>query len=396
MNLNGNLTGGRTMNSKTILILGAGVGGLVTANVLRNELGTNHRILLIDRDNHHKFTPSYLWLMTGLRKPEKIKRDLFELRKKNIAFVKGEISKIDCKNKTVDVDGKQLEGDYLVISLGANLVPDSIPGLSKVGYNFYTLEGAIRLRNALRNFRSGNLVVLISSIPYKCPAAPYEAAMLLEYDCRKRKIRDDVNISLYAAEPGPMGVAGKELSASVRKMVEEKGIQYYPEHQLVSMDINDKTLQFTNNTSAHFDFLAYVPKHKAPEVIHKAGLKGDTGWVPVNRHTLETKFSNIYAIGDVTGIPLALGKPLPKAGVFAHYQAEIVAHNIAVEINGKGKPKQFTGKGECFIELGDGKAGFARGNFYAEPFPEVMIYKPGRYWHAGKVLFEKDWFRRWF
>jgi len=115
-----------------------------------------------------------------------------------------------------------------------------------------------------------------------------------------------------------------------------------------------------------------------------------------NRQTMETKHEGVFAIGDITGIPLAVGKPLPKAGVFAHFQAEAVANNIAVEINGKGRKKTFTGNGECFIEMGDGKAGFARGNFYHEPLPDVKMFKPGIHWHAGKVLFEKDFLHRWF
>ena len=116
----------------------------------------------------------------------------------------------------------------------------------------------------------------------------------------------------------------------------------------------------------------------------------------MDRYTLETRYPGVYAIGDITGIPLVIGKPLPKAGVFAHGQAEVVAHNIAVAITGKGEARRFEGHGECFVEMGDGKAGFARGNFYAEPAPSVKMYRPGPHWHAAKVLFEKDWLRRWF
>jgi sulfide:quinone oxidoreductase len=104
----------------------------------------------------------------------------------------------------------------------------------------------------------------------------------------------------------------------------------------------------------------------------------------------------VYAIGDVAGIPLKMGKPLPKAGVFAHAQASVVAANLARAITGKGKSASFDGEGECFIEVGDGRAGFGKGNFYAEPTPQVKMHPPGRHWHAAKVLFEKDWLRRWF
>ena len=125
-------------------------------------------------------------------------------------------------------------------------------------------------------------------------------------------------------------------------------------------------------------------------------MTGETGWVPVDRHTMETRFPGVYAIGDVTSIPLTMGLPLPKAGVFAHRQGDAVAQNIAARVKGRVQAAIFNGHGECFIEVGGGKAGFGRGNFYAEPRPTFKLHKPGRHWHAGKVLLEKEWWRRWF
>lgn len=377
---------------KTILILGGGVGGIVTANELRKKLSKEHRVIIFDKEDKHVFAPSLLWLMTGLRKPEKISRELKAIERKGINFVHGEIQQVDPGTKTVWVDGKKYAGDYMVISLGAELSDDY--GLEKKGYNFYTLNGALKLQNGLNDFKGGKVVVMVTSMPFKCPAAPYEAALLLEYHFRKKKIRNLVEIELYSPEPGPMGVAGKELSTAVRQLIESKGIKYFPEHQF--SNITENTLKFTNEVNTDFDFLAFVPKHECPKVIKETDLVGDSGWVKVNRATMETAYQNVFAIGDITGVPLAVGKPLPKAGVFAHYQAEIVSNNIAVFINNKGKTKTFNGNGECFIELGDGKAGFASGNFYTEPLPKVKMFKPGVHWHAGKVLFEKDFLRRWF
>ncbi len=378
---------------KTILILGGGVGGVVTANELRKKIGKEHKIIVIDKDREHVFAPSLLWLMVGLRKPEKIRRELSRLQRKGIEFVNGEIEKINPSEKSVVVNGKTYTGDYMVISLGTELVKP--PELKAAGYNFYCLKGAELFWDALQDFRGGKAVVLVSSMPFKCPAAPYEAALLLAYHFKKKKIRDKVEIELYSPEPGPMGVAGKKLSAAVRQLVESKGIKYFPEHQF--SNLNGNTLGFANGAKADFDLLAYIPKHQCPKVISDTDLVGESGWVKVkDRETMETDFPGVFAIGDVTGIPLASGKPLPKAGVFAHYQAKAVANNIAIEINGKGRKKKFTGNGECFIELGSGKAGFAKGNFYAEPLPKVKMFIPGIHWHAGKVLFEKDFLRRWF
>jgi sulfide:quinone oxidoreductase len=387
---------GTMSESRTIVVLGGGVGGVVTAVELRKKLPKQHRIVVVEREAWHVFDPSLLWLMTGRRSADEIARPLDRLAKRGIEVVRGEIERIDPATREVAVNGSTLAADHLVIALGAELAPETIPGLADAGCNFYELAGAERLRDALRDFRAGRLVVLTAAPAYKCPAAPYEAAMLIEYDCRVRKVRDAVAIDLYAAEPGPMGVAGPAVSAAVRRMVEDKRIGYHPEHQVTAVDPAARRIAFANGAQAEFDLLAYVPPHRAPRVVREAGLVGEGGWVAVDRETLETRFERVYAIGDVVGIPLALGKPLPKAGVFAHGEAEVVAANIARAITGRGKPRRFDGHGACFIETGDGKAGFGRGNFYSEPVPEVKLYKVGRRWHAGKVLFEKDWLRRWF
>lgn len=381
---------------QTVLILGGGVGGLVAATELRKSLPKEHRIVLVEREASFVFAPSLLWLMTGGRTAEKISRPLARLEKKGIELVQGEIQKIDAERREAIVDGRTLAGDFLIIALGAELAPETIPGLAEAGHNFYTLQGAESLRDALAGFSGGKLVVLTAAPAYKCPAAPYEAAMLLEYHCRKRRIRDATPIDLYAAEPGPMGVAGPEVSKAVRQMVEGKGIAYHPEHQVKEIDAASRRIQFTNGAEAAYDLLAYVPPHRVPSVVREAGLAADTGWIATDRHTMLTKHERVFALGDVVSIPLKLGKPLPKAGVFAHAQAEAVAKNIARAITGKGAPVTFDGEGACFVETGDGKAGFGKGNFYAEPVPRVTLHPPGRRWHAAKILFEKDWLRRWF
>lgn len=381
---------------QSVLVLGGGVGGLVSAVELSKKLSKPHSVTLVDRKERYLFEPSLLWLMTGLRKPEKMTRPLDRLKGKGIEVVTGNIDRFAPDELRVQVDGNDLRADYIIVSLGAEYAPDAIPGLVEAGHNFYTLEGAAALRDALSSFTGGRLVVLTAAPAYKCPAAPYEAAMLLEYDCRKRKIRDNVQIDLYAAEPGPMGVAGPEVSKAVRDMVEAKGIDYHPEHQVERVDPEAKQVCFANGATADFDLLAYVPPHRAPHVVRDAGLVDDSGWISVDRGTLRTSAQNVYAIGDVVSIPLRLGKPLPKAGVFAHGEAEVVAANIVHEITGKGSTARFDGHGECFIEAGDGKAGFGKGDFYAEPVPDVKLHNVGRHWHAAKVLFEKDWLRKWF
>jgi sulfide:quinone oxidoreductase len=380
------------LQPQTVVILGGGVGGVIAARELRRRLPRTHRIILIDREHEHLFAPSLLWLMVGLRDAASIRRPLVRLGRTGIEVRIAEVERIDPVSRRVTLGGNEtLDADYLVISLGAELNPAAIPGLPEAGHNFYTLVGAETFKDALRTLRAGRIVVSTAAPAYKCPAAPYEAAMLIEAFCRKRGVRRAVEIDVYAAEQAPMGVAGPEVSAAVKQLLAAKGVFYHPEHQVTAVDASNRRLTFANGATADFDLLAYVPPHRAPRVVRDSGLVADSGWVSVDRHTLETRFPGVYAIGDVVAIPLTLGKPLPKAGVFAHGEAEIVAKNIARAITGRGTLQQFDGYGECFIEIGDGKAGWGGGNFYAEPRPDVTLRMPSRRSHLAKVVFEKSW-----
>lgn len=381
---------------KTVLVLGGGIGGVVAASRLRKLLPREQRVILVEREDAHLFQPSLLWLMLGWRNPDEIRRPIARLARRGIEVVRGNVERIDPARRAVVVNGQELTADYLVIALGAELAPETVPGLVPAGHNLYTLAGATALRDALAGFRAGRIAVLVCAMPFKCPAAPYEAAMLLEYGARRRGVRDSLSIDLFTPEPGPMPVAGPEVSKQVRQMVESKGIGVHTEHAVTSIDPQTRRIEFANGASADFDLLVYVPPHRAPQVVKDAGLTGPSGWVSVDRATLATSSPGVYAIGDVTGIPLAIGKPLPKAGVFAHGQAEIVARNVAAEIKGKTTRARYTGDGECFVETGDGRAGYGSGNFYAEPAPQVGLRPPSWWLHFGKVAYEKFWLFRWF
>jgi sulfide:quinone oxidoreductase len=381
---------------KTALVLGGGVGGLIAANRLRKLLpDRQYRVVLVERQPNHLFQPSLLWLAVGDRQPARIQRPLHRLLRRGIELVTAEVTEIDPVTRTVGAGDRKFSGDAIVVSIGVDLASDAIPGLASAGHNLYTIEGATAFRDALASFRSGRIVVLTATPAYKCPAAPYEAAMLIEAALRHRGIRPQGSLDIFAAEPGPMGVTGPTVSAAVRQLVESKGIGYHPTHQVTAVDPAARRLTFANGTVAEFDLLLYVPVHRAPAVVRASGLVDESGWVPVDRSTFETRFQGVFAIGDVTTVPLSMGKPLPKAGVFAHAEAEVVAANIANAWTGQGPRRAFDGEGQCFLETGDGRAGLGAGNFYGEPAPLVKLYPPSRRWHWGKVLFEKRWLGRW-
>lgn len=383
-------------SGKTVLVLGGGIGGVVAARRLRHWLPRDHRVVLVEREAEFAYQPAFLRLMTGERTRAGILRPMASLARCGIELVRGEVEAIDPIRRSARVSGRELAGDYLVLALGAELAPEAVPGLAEAGLDFYTLSGAARLHESVRGFRGGRIAVLVCATPFKCPAAPYEAAMLLEADFRRRGLRGSVAIDLYTPEPGPMPSAGPAISKQVRQMVEAKGIGYHPEHAVTGVDPDGKRLHFANGASAEFDLLAYVPPHRAPRCVREAGLCGPNGWVEVDRATLATRFPGVYAIGDLTGIPLATGKPLPKAAVFAQAQALTVARNLAAEIRGEAPSLRFDGHGACFLEIGDGRAGFGSGNFYAEPAPAVTMKPPGRLMHWAKAAYERYWLYKWF
>lgn len=380
------------MSEKTIVVLGGGIGGVVAVNELRRRLKDGVNIVLVERDLEQSFPPSYLWVMTGEREPRAIKRDLTRLERGHVEVVAGEVQRIDLAQRTVAAGDREIGYDYLIVALGAELAPDALPGLAET-HTYYDLAGAERLRDALAAFEGGRVALAVAGLPYKCPAAPYEGAMLMEGFFLSHHLRHKVEISLYTPEPAPMPVAGPANSEAVEELLAHKGIAFHARKQLAAVE--DGELRFEDGETAAFDLLATVPPHRAPQVVRDAGLSDDSGWVPVDRHTLATAHEGVYAIGDVTRIVLPDGLPFPKAGVFAHGQAEVVAQNIAAEILGHAKRQQFDGNGYCFLETGGGAAGMAQGDFYADP-RHITLRTPSPVWHWGKVAFERYWLWKWY
>lgn len=377
---------------KTVLILGAGVGGIITAHEIRKQLGDKVRIVMFERQPNHTFAPSLLWLMVGKRNRKQIQRANVKLSKYG-EIVFGEIENINTLTKTVEVGGESFTGDYMIISLGAEL--QSPPELMQIGYNLYSTEGAENFYKALRERSKAKIAFLIVSLPFKCPAAPYEAAMLTDSFIRTTGSRQQVNIALYSPESGPMPVTGRTISNAVRSMLQEKDINYYSGYQYLRAESN--MLHFANSESATFDLLGYIPHHYPPPIIGNAGMQlSEQGWVQVDKHTLMTSVQNVFALGDITSIMLPNGKPLPKAGVFAHEQAITIARTIANDILGKGTMRNFQGHGACFLELGHGQAGYATGNFYALPEPRIAMKNNSVFWHWSKIAFEKYWLLKYF
>ncbi len=387
------MAGGKHGRGETVVVLGGGIGGVAAANRLRRRLDRRHRVILVNRESDFTFAASYLWVMSGNRRASQVTRSLQVLKRRGIEVVTGGVESIDPASRTITVGGKQLTADHLVVSLGADYATDTIPGLQRAGETFATLDGAQRIGPAVKALTRGRVLIVTAAPLYRCPAAPYEAALLIDAILRRNGVRGNVDIALHSAEPAPMGVAGANVSAAVTAILVDRGIDYQPSHQITASEPGHA--DFADGKSETFDMLVYMPPIRPPAVIAASPLAGASGWIDADRQTLVTSFPGVYAIGDNTQIPLGIGKPLPRAGVFAHAQALVVADNIAAAVEGRPTTASFDGHGGCFIETGFGKAGYGSGNFYAEPSPSVNIRPPSRRQHIGKVVFEYNVMRRW-
>ena len=379
------------MAPRTVLVLGGGIGGLVTANELRRRLDPADRVVVIERERRHLFQPSLLWMMVGRRRRDQIDRPLRELLAARVDVVEAEVTSIDPAARRVETTGGVFAGDALVVALGADPDRDAVPGYRESALDFFSPEGAAACARTLDAFEGGRVVVKVAALPYKCPAAPYEAALLLDDELRRRGLRERSEIDVYSPEPAPMPVAGPAMGAAVIGLLEAKGIRFHPGSRVERFEPGSHEAILGDGSRVGYDLLAGVPPHRAPAVVRESALAGDTGWVPVDRGTLETRHERVHAIGDVTTITLANGKPLPRAGVFAHGEGLVVARRIAATLAGHQARDTFDGVGYCWVEAGAGRAAFATGGFFAEPDPTLALRAPGRSWHAGKVLFERSW-----
>jgi len=317
------------------------------------------------------------------------------INKKGIKFITTQVNEINLQNRLVKTDNGEFEYDYLVIALGAELAPETIPGFQSA-FHMYTLDAAKRLSNALQSFSGGSIKIVVSSTPFKCPAAPYEAAMLID-DYLKNKssvLREKSNIQIFTPEPLPMPVAGSEVGEAVVSLLNERNIQFHNNVKISLIDGSSNQIVFENRVTENYDLLIMIPTHTSPKVIRESKLADtSSGWIPVDSVNLQTKYDRVYAIGDVASIKLQSGLMLPKAATFAFGQSEIVAHNIASSILGL-ETRKWDGFGECFIETGNGRAAYGGGNFYSLPKPIINIQQPSDKFLERKEAWGNYWIKR--
>jgi sulfide:quinone oxidoreductase len=371
-----------------ILILGGGVGGTLTANLLvkklRRQLEAGEiTITVIDQTGQHIYQPGFMYIAMGGERAEKLQRPERGLLDSRVALVIGEVEKVDEPTQTVHLkDGERLAYDYLVLATGSRIVPEEIEHFDTEAEHFYSAEAALELRSALDAFTGGKIVIGIAGMPYKCPPAPLEVAFLIESELRERGLRDKSEVHFCS----PIGRAFtiESVSEMATPILAEKGIELHTFFNVEAIDRERKVIQSLEGEELAYDLLILVPPHKGAQFLIDSGLApAPGGWLPTDKHTLEVGGrANVHALGDATDLPLS------KAGSTAHFEAPIVAERVAAAIEGRepsGKDVSYTGKVMCFFEVGDGKGTLLQFDYDHPPKPPT----PNRLWHLGKLAFNK-------
>jgi sulfide:quinone oxidoreductase len=371
-----------------ILVLGAGFGGLELATRLSAELGEDADVVLIDQADGFVFGFSKLDVMFGRTTAGAVMHSYRDLVKPGVRFVPATIRSIDPARRRVETDAGAFESDVMVVALGADLDPAATPGLVEAGREYYTVDGAFAARDALDSFGGGQVIIGVTSTPFKCPPAPSETALMLHDFLQQRGLRDASEISLVmplGAPIPPSPAASRALLAAFA----ERGINWYPERLVRRLDPRRRVAVLADGEEMPFDLFLGVPVHVAPAVVAKSGMCVD-GWIPVDPLTLETAYPDVYAVGDVTSVGT------PKAGVFSERQAAVVADHLIARHRRAEGASTYDGTGICYIEFGHARVGRVEVTFRSGERPAGQFDEPSDLLLADKAEFGTSRARRWF
>lgn len=373
----------------SVLVLGAGFGGLELSSRLSEELGDLADITLVDSAAEFVFGFSKLDVMFGKRTPDAVRLAYGDITTPHVRFRQETVTAIDPVRRQVVTDLDSYEADVLVVALGADYDLDATPGLAEEGHEFYSVSGAEAVRDVLPSFERGTAIVGVCGAPFKCPPAPSEAALLLDEYLRARGVRDDVHIQVVIPFGTPIPPS-PSTSEAILAAFAEQGIEFIADRRVAALDPSSNEAVLDDGRRMPYDVFLGIPVHRAPAVVEDSGLTVD-GWIPVDPATLATRFPGVYAVGDVTSVGT------PKAGVFAERQAGVVADHLIARIRGAGAPPGYDGTGTCYIEFGGNQVGRVDVDFFATPgHPTGTFVAPSAETAAEKADFAPSRRARWF
>jgi sulfide:quinone oxidoreductase len=378
------------MSMKHVLILGAGFGGMELATRLSETLRDAVRVTLLDRNDSFVFGFSKLEVMLGRQSADEVRLPYGRIDMSGVEFRQETVTAIDPATRQVTTDAGSYDADFLVVAMGADYDMAATPGFEAGGFEYYTVAGAERLRDALASFDGGRVLVSVLGQPFKCPPAPFEGAFLLHEHFTQRGIRDSVQLTSAFPMQRPVPVTG-EVSQMFRDALAARDIEALPQHLVTSIDPATRTAHLASGDTLPYDLFIGIPIHRAPDPLAASGLAVN-GWVPVDQANLRTEFEQVYAIGDVCTGP----RTVAKAGIFAEAAARVVADDIAAAVAGGEPPAPYGGAGICYAEFGGGLVSKVEVDFLSGPAPEAQRNEASREFAAEKAEFGATRRARWF
>lgn len=372
---------------KRVLILGAGFGGLELCTMLSEAFGDGVEVTLIDKSDSFVFGFSKLDVMFGRTTLGAARLPYGKFVKPGVRFLQETVASIDPAAKRVTTDRGTHEADFLVVALGADYDFGATPGLAGAT-EFYTVEGAARLGGILPAFTGGRVIVGVCGAPFKCPPAPSEAALLMHDYLTSRGIRGACEITLILPLPTPVPPS-PETSRALMAAFAERNIAFVAGRKVKSVDARRKVATTDDGREFPYDLFLGVPVNRAPRILESSGMTED-GYVPVKPRTLETRFPDVYAVGDCAR------QGTPKAGVFAEGAGRAVATALIARLRDRHAPVTHAGTGSCYIEFGAGRIGRVDIDFFSNPDPTGIFHEPSASLRADKERFGSSRRARWF
>jgi sulfide:quinone oxidoreductase len=377
------------MNTR-VVVLGAGFGGLELTTILSDAFGDGIDIVLIDKSDVFVFGFSKLDVMFGHKAPTAVRHPYRDIVKPGVRFVQSTIRSLDPAARRVVTDHGTFDADVLVVALGADYDFAATPGLVEGGHEFYSVPGALAVRDVLQRFERGHAIIGVCGKSFKCPPAPSETAFLLHDYLTERGRRAATEITLVM----PFGVPvppSPDTSRAILTAFAERGITFVKDAVVKALDPARKKVVLADGTELPYDLFLGIPVHRVPQVVVDSGLATHPhDWVPVNKQTLETTFPGVYAVGDVNGVGTA------KAGVFAEGAARVVAAEIIAKVRGGPSPDAYKGQGICYVEFGHNQVGRVEVDFLTGPKPVDTFQAPSEALVAEKAAFGASRLERWF
>ncbi len=380
---------------KKLLILGAGTSGTMMANHLRKKIAQNEwEITIVDQFKTHYYQPGFLFLPFDIYTEDQVKKTGKNFIPKGVKYIQKKIEQIFPNENKVQLEDETLTYDILIIATGCKIAPEETEGMKgknwqKNVFDFYTYEGSLALRNKLRGWKGGDLVVHFTEMPIKCPVAPLEFVFLADSYFRNKGMRDKVNLTYVT----PLGGAftKPQCTKALEYLLKEKNIRVVTDFAIEKVDNENNQIVDYGDIKVDFDLLVTVPTNKGDEVIARSGMGDDLNFVPTHHNTLQSlAHENVFVIGDATNVPAS------KAGSVAHFASETLTDNILLYIKGKPLKEEFDGHANCFIETGNKKALLIDFNYKQEPvhgtFPiagigPLSLLKESKMNHFGKLAF---------